>query len=284
MERETETVWALLSCEWWISLNSQQQQKQNKKNPTNTAALISSNQLYEDLWCCHYIFIYLFIFAELEINCIQEFHLKGRVFSGLMSLFNLGVPDLLLMENHLFACKMKLWECFLESIVKENVHVHDCIGVSSSTATCSLMGYSDQKYKHWWRKQLWPPEVCLRTLTPVSEGRGWTVWYNPLFGPLLNLYSTSHCQWIPRFTEENQLSWAQNLIGTFWWLFSAASNQPYWRRTSQKYPKQQGKCLKLMQPSDMKWRGRTMPPWKPAVVLQTGAEAFVPRNLETYPA
>lgn len=166
--------------------------------------------------------LFIYFFAELGNKLHTGISFEG--FSLVWCLFSILLFLIYCLKKIIFVCKMKLWECFLESIVKENMHAHDCIGVSSSTATCSLLGYFDQKYKHWWRKQLWPPEVCCRTLTPVSEGRGWMVWYNPLFGLLMNLYSTSHCQWIPRFTEESQLSWALDLIGTFWWLFSAASN------------------------------------------------------------
>lgn len=101
-------------------------------------------------------FIYLF-FAELEINCIQGISFEGTSFLWFDVSFQ-SWCSWFTAYGKSFIClyKMKLWECFLESIVKEKVHAHDCIGVSSSTATCSLMGYPDQKYKHWWRKQLWP--------------------------------------------------------------------------------------------------------------------------------
>lgn len=53
--------------------------------------------------------------------------------------------------------------------------------------------------------EVWHPEVCCRTLTPVSEGRRWTILPPVWTVVLLNFYSTSHCQIIPHFTEENQL-------------------------------------------------------------------------------
>lgn len=62
-----------------------------------------------------------------------------------MYLFNLQVPDLLLMEKSCIPLQDETIRMFPQEYILKSMHTHECIGVSSCTVMYSLMGFSDQK-------------------------------------------------------------------------------------------------------------------------------------------